>query len=275
MDSVLKYNLEKFIIKKKTNVSNISKISGVSISTLSRILSGEIKNPTSSTIAQLSKAFNIPVSVLLNEDISIQDEDLNHENIRERLIYLMNKSQINIDTLSDITGISYTGIKSILSGETKKPNYDTCYKLSDFFGITVKQLKCEEELQINSEEFYKETPFIELSDVLEWLKTKNKFLVKEYKKILVDKKTGVFCIKVKDNIFNNEFEVGDTFVFIEKNDLDKGKYIIELNEKILLCHISEFDDNFVKYRIIGFTNKLITETNKIKILAKLYEVKVN
>ena len=275
MDTILKNNLEKYIINKKTNVSKISKISGISISTLSRILSGEIKNPTSSTIEQLSKAFQIPVSVLLNEDVSVKDDNINHKNIKDRLLYLMNKNQINIDTLSEITGISYTGIKSILSGETKKPNFDTCSKLSDFCGISVKQLKCEDDLLFDNEEMYKEIAFIDFKNVSEWLITRDKFLVNEYKKMLVDKKNGVFCIKVNENIYNNEFEIGDTFVFIECNSLDKGKFIAEINEKIVFCHISEIEDIFVKYRIIGFANKMIIESNKIKILAKLYEVKVN
>jgi transcriptional regulator with XRE-family HTH domain len=276
MENILKNNIENFIIKEKVNASIISKRSGVSVSTLSRILSGEIKSPSNSTIEQLSKLFGIPVSKLISTDLyedKCKDEEINHQNIKERVLYLMKKSRLNIDSLVGMTNISHGAIRAIILGETKKPNLETCTKLADFFGITVKQLKCEDPLEVD-DDLYKEVPIIDIKNIKAWTETNSDNYITSFKSFLLKSNKKLFCIEVKDDSFIFEYESGDRLIFESTNEINVGKYIAEICGTLNIYHIYNLD-HIIKYRVIGSTNKLTTEKNNIKIFGKLLEVKVN
>ncbi len=276
MENILKNNIENFIIKEKVNASIISKRSGVSVSTLSRILSGEIKNPSNSTVEQLSLLFGIPVSKLISEDLyedKCKSEEINHQNIKERVLYLMKKSRLNIDSLVGMTNISHGAVRAIILGETKKPNLETCTKLADFFGITVKQLKCEEDLEVE-DELYKDVPIIDIKNIKSWTETNNDNFINSFKSFLINSSKKLFCIYVKDDSFVFEYEAGDCLIFEVTSEISIGKFIGEISGSINIFHIYNVE-NIIKYRLIGSTNKLTTEKNNIKIFGKLIEVKVN
>ena len=274
MDTVLKSNLEKFITKEKVNVTNISKRTGISVSTLCRILSGEIKNPSSSTIEQLSMVFKIPVNKLINEEIIInEEENINHKSIKDRLQYLMKKSRVNIDTLVGMTNLSHGAIRSIMLGETKKPNLETCTKLADFFSITVKQLKCEENLDLE-EDLYKDIPIININNIKNWITTNNDKFIDSFKSFLLKSKKKSFAMEISNDDYIFEFEIGDLLIFEETNELGIGKFAAEINNIPNLYQIYS-NEKLIKYRLIGSTNKMTTEIENVSIYGKLLEVKVN
>lgn len=278
MDTAIKSYIEQFMTKERANYSEISKKSGVSISTLCRIMSGEIKNPSKSTLEQLSKCFKIPVSKLINENIwkEIEEhkDDINHIKIRDRLIYLMKRARIlNIETLASMTDLSVTSIKMIISGETKKPNMETCLKLANFFGITIKQLKCEE-LISEEENLYKEIPIINIGNIKTWLETRSNKYIESFKSILLVNSKNTFCVEINDNNLWHEYSKGDLLIFEEKSNIGDGKYVANINNTIDIYQIYQ-RGNIVRYRHIGTQNIFVTELESVKIFAKLIEVKVN
>ncbi len=275
MDTILKQNIEKFISNKKYSLSKFSEVSGVSLSTISRILSGEIKNPTSYTIEQLSKAIKIPPDKLINNEIEITESEVNNQrNIKQRLHYLLVRSKLNIDALSSLSGVSKGTIRSILVGETRKPNIETCNKIADFFGITVKQLRCEDDLQINSVDFYRDIPLVNIKNISKWVTKNDSKYVEIYKSFLISEKGKCFCIAIENADFEFEYEKGDVLIFEETNQKSLGKFISEIRENPALIQIYSFDDQ-VKYREIGTSSKLLISNDELKIFGKLIEVKVN
>lgn len=60
--------------KKELNLTNekLSELSGVPIGTLSKITAGIIKNPTLTTLKQITTALNMTLDELLDDNVSIQ-----------------------------------------------------------------------------------------------------------------------------------------------------------------------------------------------------------
>lgn len=268
METIIKNNLKKFIENEKVNVSYISKNTGVSVSTLCRILSGEIKNPNRQTISQLSRYFKVPMEKLI--DVNNFTEQQN--NIKDRLNYLMHKSRINIEDLSIISRVSTGSIRSILNGDTQSPNIETCSKLANFFGITVSQLKCEEDLT-EIIEMYKDIPVLKINNVKSWTLNKTSTHIESYVKFIFKNINNLFCIAIEDSSYFYEYEAGDILIFEENNILDTGSYVAEIKNTTNLFQIYSTNE-LIKYRFIGSSTFKETDITNVKIYGKLLEVKV-
>jgi transcriptional regulator with XRE-family HTH domain len=268
METVIRDNLQKIIESERVNVSYISKKTGVSVSTLCRILSGDIKNPNRQTINQLSKYFKVPIEKL----IDVNNFTEQHNNIKDRLNYLMHKSRINIEDLSILSRVSTSSIRSILMGDTQNPNLETCSKLAYFFGITVGQLKCEEELT-DIIEIYKDIPVLKINNVKSWTLNQTTTLIEYHVKYVFNNNNNLFSIYIEDSSYFYEYEVGDMLIFEINNKVDIGSYIVEILGITRLIQIYSLTDK-IKYRFIGSTNFKETDVDNINIFGKLLEVKV-
>nr|BFD33747.1 hypothetical protein GTC16762_33660 [Pigmentibacter ruber] len=268
MDSVIKSNIQKFIEREKVNVSFISKKTGVSVSTLCRILSGEIKNPNRSTVEQLSKYFKAPIEKLLDDDRSSDVPS----NMKDRLNYLMKKARINVEDLSLMADVSISSIRSILSGDTLKPNWETCSKISDFFGITIEQLKCEDDLVLEAD-IYRDIPILKLKNVKNWIVNKSDDYIHSFKKYVIQNTGTLFCIFIEDSSYFFEYEIGDQLIFEKTLTLNLGTCVAEIDGVTNLFQIYS-TEGLIKYRFIGSPSMRETEVNNVNIFGKLIEIKV-
>lgn len=277
MDLVFKNNLEKLALKSKFSLTKFSESTGVSISTLSRILSGKIKKPNSYTVDLIADYFKIPSHLLLNQDIDTIDsftEEYKHTSIRERILYLMKKHGIsNVDDLSIMSDVPITTIKSIISGDSENPQLETCRKLADLFNISIQQLKCLQDLNKESNT-YVQVPIILLSQFEKWkFNNSNDKYVKCYQKYIPDDKYSYFMIEVDNEFQLNNFDIGDILVFIDRQVIrSSGRYLCNINDKLSLYKI------FCEENAYYYINK--TENQKIKIqnpitYGELVEIKIN
>lgn len=281
MELVLKNNLEKLISKEKISLSKISSITGVSISTLSRILSGQIKKPNQETIQLIANYFKISPKLLfqkkmMNGDLLIEENTEAHNSIKERVVYLMKKCSImSIDELSSLSGVNYSTIRSIIQGESENPHIETCSKLADFFGITIDQLKCFDNLTDKKTEIeYANIPVIDIKNIKSWVLTKKPSLISSFKKLSIENPKGVFAIEITDESFCIEYDIGDLLIFKETNKISiQGKYLCKIDN---LCNIFKLNNEHgnVLCRLLGTSNKQLVKVSDVNIFGKLIEIRV-
>lgn len=84
-------NIRKLRILNNLTLQELSKLSGVGVSTISEIEVGKILNPRTTTLNKIAKSLNVDINVLLGKDDNINKmfEGLDAPNILETLsLYL-------------------------------------------------------------------------------------------------------------------------------------------------------------------------------------------
>ncbi|EPB8173063.1 helix-turn-helix domain-containing protein [Clostridium perfringens] len=84
-------NIRKLRILNNLTLQELSKLSGVGVSTISEIEVGKILNPRTTTLNKIAKSLNVDINVLLGKDDNIHKmfEGLDDPNILETLsLYL-------------------------------------------------------------------------------------------------------------------------------------------------------------------------------------------
>lgn len=280
MELIFKNNIEKLVLKNKFSLTKLSEMSGVSISTLSRIFSGKIKKPNQYTVNQIADFFKIPSHLLLTQDIEMEqnfEDETKHDSIKMRLMYLMKKHAIGTtDELAFMTDVPVTTIKSILQGESEKPQLETCSKLAEFFNITIAQFRCEDDLQDTSNQFSKmNTPVLSLANFEKWRENNYSHqFIKEFRLFQGQDKCSYFMIEVTENSHLGDFECGDILVFKKKTDLQaSGRYLCKIKNEVNLFKIF-IENNKVYYKDYGGKNKIECQFELIKCYGELIEVKI-
>ncbi|WP_150468176.1 helix-turn-helix domain-containing protein [Francisella sp. SYW-9] len=134
MSSALSENIKKLMLENGIkNVSELAKKVNMRSQTLGLIIRGDRSNPREITLQPLADFFGVSINELLgvNDDFSFSSH----------LENIMTYCGINDYKLSEMSGIARETINSILYGLSNTPNDSTIKKLSDFFGITVDQMR--------------------------------------------------------------------------------------------------------------------------------------
>ena len=277
MEYIFKNNIEKLALRNKFSLTKISELSGVSISTLSRIFSGKIKKPNQSTVDQIADFFKVPSHLLLSKDFDLEnefEEEFKHSSIKNRLLYLMKKTSISsIDELSMMSDVPITTIKSILQEECEKPQLETCIKLSEFFNISISQFRCEEDLSYKNNN-YVSVPVICFNDFENWNNNlvKKRF-IKKYNDYYSNDKNDYFMIEIDSEFKLDVYDIGDILVFLKKNEIQSnGQYLCKIDNKISLYKII-YENNVFYYK--PFFSKEKIKLNNIITYGELVEVKIN
>ncbi len=110
-------NIKKYRLKSGLNQKELANMIGKSRTLIAGLENGKIR-PTNSNLEQISKALNVSVNDLLQNNIQhkMSIEIMPNKHI---LFYLRNKLNITVKDLSDITGITQTDLKNIESNNMK------------------------------------------------------------------------------------------------------------------------------------------------------------
>ena len=273
----MKKNIELLLESKSIlSINELGRSTGLSVSIISRLLSGITKKPSDETIRQIANYFDISPCDLMFKDLSntsaVQKEQFiyKHDNIKDRILYLMRKKNIlSIYELSKLTGVEYDTLNVILIKDTKNPHIETCRKLANFFGISIRELKCEEDLPINLfNEIMPKVPVINFNSVSEWLSTKNINFIESFIKIDASHfNESMFFMKPTGN-FDEESTV-DLFLFEKTDNLTMaGKYLVIMNNEFNLKLLFPNNSNFY-YLINDNKKKIPCKKSEIQICAKL------
>ncbi|MGV2640138.1 helix-turn-helix domain-containing protein (plasmid) [Clostridium perfringens] len=97
-------NIRKLRILNNLTLQELSKLSGVGVSTISEIEVGKILNPRTTTLNKIAKSLNVDINVLLGKDDNINKmfECLDDPNILETLslyLQLNNEHKKLVDNL--------------------------------------------------------------------------------------------------------------------------------------------------------------------------------
>lgn len=97
-------NIRKLRILNNLTLQELSKLSGVGVSTISEIEVGKILNPRTTTLNKIAKSLNVDINVLLGKDDNINKmfEGLDDPNILETLslyLQLNNEHKKLVDNL--------------------------------------------------------------------------------------------------------------------------------------------------------------------------------
>ena len=97
-------NIRKLRILNNLTLQELSKLSGVGVSTISEIEVGKILNPRTTTLNKIAKSLNVDINVLLGKDDNVNKmfEGLDDPNILETLslyLQLNNEHKKLVDNL--------------------------------------------------------------------------------------------------------------------------------------------------------------------------------
>lgn len=141
---ILIENFNKLLIKENISISEISKKSGISRVTLSKIFNNNINsnNLSLDTCLKLSQYFDIYFpSILVRSNLDkiyVNEDYLNifTNNVKYHL-KIKNKEQ---KILSTSPGISESTISELLTGKNKNPRILTLYQISNTLNISIYKL---------------------------------------------------------------------------------------------------------------------------------------
>ena len=260
-----------------TTTAELSKISGLSASTLNDLLSGRVSTPSSRTLKKLSSFFNVKFTEIIDE---IPEPQGVFDSTSSLLHYLLKANFPSERELSRQINVSQNCINSILNGSTKTLTDSTVVKICNYFGISERQLLCLDPYQLVNESFELSTvkiPVITFEELLflpDCLKTKstiNYLYLKTDQNNIAMIAPDNYCInkmspliKPDDTIIltlDTNAQYGETvFVLNDKMQIECGDFYKRRNETIL-CYANPSE------------NYLVLNERKYKILAKIYEIK--
>lgn len=121
----LKENIKKYRKAKKMTQRELSEISNVSYSFVSKLESGEQTNPSFETITKLANALGVPANLLLGNVNTLSDNDILNillsDNVSDEMIEYISKT-IDITELQDIvnrSALDYDEIAQVYSNFNK------------------------------------------------------------------------------------------------------------------------------------------------------------
>ncbi|WP_150467632.1 helix-turn-helix transcriptional regulator [Francisella sp. SYW-9] len=265
MSSALSENIKKLMLENGIkNVSELAKKVNMRSQTLGLIIRGDRSNPREITLQPLADFFDVSINELLgvNNDFSFSSH----------LENIMTYCGINDYKLSEMSGIARETINSILYGLSNTPNDSTIKKLSDFFGITVDQMRGIEPVNIKDIEnniSFNKIPLLYKRDIYnvytEDFKLSIKNIYRKTKSKFND--SNQLCIEsFGDMFFENKTSYFKVFLTTERsNNRQKTIYYDKTNSNVFLCKESIKQNKLYLTLDDIFAKPIIKNDNHLKL----------
>jgi transcriptional regulator with XRE-family HTH domain len=130
-----------------TSVNELSKRSGITLSTLQALVNGT-SNPRPSTLRVLADFFCVSPRGLISDLSGTDTGPVSFESTSEVLRFLIDDVCISERELSRLTGVSQKIINNILLGRTHTPTDASLIPIAEFFSVSLEQLRAEEKLDM-------------------------------------------------------------------------------------------------------------------------------
>lgn len=248
-------------------------------STVNRIVNGETIAPRIETIYSIANFFGVDSSVICDklEDVNYLDkqDSVTFDNARDLLIFLMNKTGIKSTTLLHrASGIQKSTLDKIMSGDTITPNLQTVQKLSEFFNLSVEQIRGLKPIIVHTLQEISLSkrllPVLSFADINEWIfGNYNDVKVNSYihSTLLVGKLS--FAIKIPDASYEPDFLANSTLVIDTQTPINNGNYVVMKNvlvNNIDIYQVTAQIDNSRTLRQVGSNNQSIIQDPSFEII---------
>lgn len=226
-----KKKLEELIAKAKITPTELSRLSKIQQTTISRLLTGNTNKPHPDTLDSLARFFKVKPDFFFEQDNKEKIDSSNHKkesfvkfnNTKDVLEFVMKKNGIiNSLMLHKNTGIPLTNLNRIIKGETENASLKTLQQLAQYFNLSLPQMRGQEEIALDkikeTSPMQKMIPIFTLDELPEWFEnTSQKIIAQNFiptmKKIYGDK---AFAISIPSYDFLPEFKKDDILIFDSK-----------------------------------------------------------
>jgi transcriptional regulator with XRE-family HTH domain len=237
----------------KCSEYELARFTGISQSTINRIVSGEVEVPSTDSLKKLSDFFQLtPEQLLGNEPIQkIKIFPINTLwDLQQILQRLMDISNITEQELAKHTSVAQSTINRILNGQTVNPRGCSLRLIADFFKITVSQLMGIDQidfLKITDNELLtkvglKKIPIIDFNSLFNLGKIlSNKKSWKTLEIALVETKNSddLFATIVPNDSMNPEFDSGSILIANKSMRPSDGDYaVLKRQDGIFISELS-------------------------------------
>ncbi len=262
----------------------LARCTGVSQSTINRIVSGEVEMPTYESLKKLSNFFKLsPEQLLGNEPIQKVNIFIDHVEfkLQEILQRLMDISNVTEQELSDHTGVAQSTINRILNGQTGNPRGVSLRPIADFFEVTVSQLIGTEPidfLKISDNSLLEKVglkkvaviPFDRISNLGKFSDTKVNYPNQEMVLVETKESDRVFATLIVDNSMQPEFDAGTIVIVNQSIKPSDGSYVlIRIQNQLLIRELSVVGKK--TYAQINQKSKSLQAINSEEILGVIIE----
>ena len=127
----------------KISEYELAQLTGVSQSTINRIILGATKTPSMASLNKLSKFFNLSVHQLLGNEPLPKALTFNPDNcsdLADTMRTLMEAYNVTETDLAKQTDVAQSTINRILNNQTNYPRGTSLRVLAKYFNVTVAQL---------------------------------------------------------------------------------------------------------------------------------------
>ena len=280
--------MKKVIISKDKllDLMNQSKVSiqdlaigiNTNYSTVNRIVNGETLTPRPETIHSIANFFGVSPSFICENlaDDNCYDKKgaTTFENAKDLLTFLMNKTGIKSTTLLHrASGIQKSTLDKLLSGDTATPNLQTVQKLSEYFNLSVEQIRGLKPITVHTLQEINLSkrllPILSLTDIGEWIfGNYNNVKVTNYihSTLFVGKLS--FAIKIPDESYEPDFMANSTLVIDTQAEINNGSYVVIKNatsNEVGIYEVTLQQGHDMKLRKVG-SNQNITHNASHEII---------
>ena len=122
-------------LERGANLSNVAKVIGVSISTLSKIEHG--KGASARVVKALAEFYGVAFESLLTSEWVAQKPESPNGVLQSSLLYeLRMKKGVSLKEAAVATGIDPSTLSLFENGKRKNTSYPTLLKLADYYGVS-------------------------------------------------------------------------------------------------------------------------------------------
>lgn len=276
---ISKEKLLELMNQSKVSIQGLAVGINTNYSTVNRIINGETTMPRPETIHSIANFFGVDPSFIcenLADDNALDKKGLvTFDNARDLLTFLMNKTGIKSTTLLHrAAGIQKSTLDKIISGDTITPNLQTVQKLSEYFNLSVEQIRGLKPIAVHTLQEInlakKLLPVLSFSDVDEWTSGNcNNVKVTSYihSTLFVGKLS--FALKIPDNSYEPDFMANSTLVIDTQSEINNGSYVVikdTISNEVSIYEVKlQRDSNNMSLKKVG-SNQDITYDISLEII---------
>ncbi len=226
----------------------------------------------------------------MNRVINISKVKKERALLKDILIKLMEKSNININQLSKNTGLANTTIKRMCTDSECNPTLFSLKALAEFFGVTTNQLVGDELLPQDVASYYPQfehwinVPIVSLEQVAVWpsnIEEIKESATTKYVKTDLEVSENIFAVIAKDESLEPRFPEGTILIFNPDKIPSNKDFVVLLlpNKQIPQFRQVLIDGPDIYVKAINPTfaesGPILLNKNKSKILGTLIQAKSN